>query len=85
MRESRPHPRRRNPADPGLIAALNAAGTGSALAEAVGVTVSRVSQWTRVPYQHVLTIERVFRVPRSTIRPDVYPPGEAGKDVGVAA
>lgn len=85
MPESPPRPRRRNPADPGLVAALQAAGTGRALAEAVGVTESRVSQWPRVPYQHVLTIERVFGVKRSTIRPDVYPPVEGGDRVSVAA
>ena len=76
MSESAARAKRRNPADPGLQAALDAAGTGSALAIACGVTESRVSQWQTIPWMHVLTIEAAFGVPRSTLRPDIYPPAD---------
>ncbi len=65
---------RRRPADEGLAAALQAAGTASALAAALGITDGAISQWSEVPPRRVLTIEQKFNVPRWILRPDYYPP-----------
>lgn len=59
--------------DPGLQAAIDAAGNISRLASRVDVTRAAISQWKRVPAERVLEIEQVTGVPRSTLRPDLYP------------
>lgn len=56
--------------------AVAAAGGVSRLAEALGVTRSAVSQWPRVPAERVLEVERITGVPRTVLRPDLYPPNE---------
>jgi len=40
----------------------------------LGVSQSAVSQWTRVPHQHVLTVEKLCRrkVTRYRMRPDIF-------------
>lgn len=43
-----------------------------ALARACGVTHSAVSQWDRVPSNHVLTVARVTGIDREVLRPDLY-------------
>lgn len=47
----------------------------SALAREIGVTPPAIFQWTRVPAERVLEIERLTGVSRHELRPDVY--GEA--------
>lgn len=49
-----------------------------ALAAALGIRPSAVSQWTRVPAERVIDVERVTGIPRHDLRPDIYPapPGE---------
>lgn len=63
------------PADAGLQAAIDAAGSRYKLAQQLGVTPPAIQKWTRVPNaERCLQIERVLRVPRSVLRPDLYPP-----------
>jgi DNA-binding transcriptional regulator YdaS (Cro superfamily) len=33
-----------------------------------------IMQWQQVPPQHVMPIEALTGVPRSVLRPDIYPP-----------
>ncbi|MBN9529704.1 MAG: helix-turn-helix domain-containing protein [Alphaproteobacteria bacterium] len=60
--------------DPSLIDAIYAAGGNNALARAIGVTPSAISQWDRVPAQRVLQVERATggKVGRRQLRPDLY-------------
>jgi DNA-binding transcriptional regulator YdaS (Cro superfamily) len=62
----------RRPKDAGLAKAIKAAGSSNALARLVGVDPSAVSRWKRVPFEHVITIERVTGVPREELRPELY-------------
>lgn len=59
---------------PGLQRAIRAAGSVSHLARIVGLQQSTVAQWTQVPVRHVLVIADQLAIPRSELRPDVYPP-----------
>jgi DNA-binding transcriptional regulator YdaS (Cro superfamily) len=47
----------------------------SAVAEALGIERSAVSQWKRVPVKRVLELEKATagKVSRHVMRPDVYP------------
>ena len=61
-----------------LKAAVNRAGSQSALARIVGVGQPAVWKWLqsgkRLPAEHVLTVERETGVSRHVLRPDIYPP-----------
>jgi DNA-binding transcriptional regulator YdaS (Cro superfamily) len=48
----------------------------SALARLLGVNKSSVALWAlrRVPAERVIEIERETGIPRSDLRPDIYPP-----------
>lgn len=59
--------------EPGVQAAINAAGGPTALSAAIGRVPSAVTQWRRVPAGLVLSVERVTGVPRHELRPDLYP------------
>lgn len=68
----------------GLEAAIRAAGGVGALARALGISQPSVSNWHRIPAERVLAVESLTGVPRSTLRPDLYPdeePAEAGREV----
>lgn len=59
-----------------LKRAVALAGGPSALAKTLGVTSQAISQWTRVPAERVLQVERATNglISRSDLRPDLYPP-----------
>ena len=68
----------------GLEAAIRAAGGVGVLARALGVPQPSVSDWRRIPAERVLAVESLTGVPRSTLRPDLYPadaPAEAARAV----
>jgi TorA maturation chaperone TorD/DNA-binding transcriptional regulator YdaS (Cro superfamily) len=58
----------------GLDAAIRAAGGIGALARALGISQPSVPNWSRVPAERVLAVESLTGVPRTTLRPDLYPP-----------
>lgn len=43
------------------------------LAELIGVSGPAISQWTRVPAERVIAVERATGVNRRELRPDLYP------------
>jgi len=68
----------------GLDAAIRAAGGVVALARALSISQPSVSNWQRIPAERVLAVESLTGVPRSTLRPDLYPadePPESGCEV----
>jgi DNA-binding transcriptional regulator YdaS (Cro superfamily) len=58
--------------DRGLAKAISAAGSISALASRIKVTVQAVSQWESVPVNRCIDVERETGVPRDELRPDVF-------------
>lgn len=71
MRKNRTADARR---DHGLRVLLTVAKTHSAVAAALGITTPAVIQWTRVPVERCLGLERAFGVSRHVLRPDIYGP-----------
>lgn len=61
-----------NTPDPIRLAASKVGGIVK-LSEALGLSRGAVSQWTRVPAERVLEVERVTGIPREILRPDIYP------------
>lgn len=59
--------------DQALERAIGAAGGVRALARALGVSQPAISSWKRVPADRVLSVEASTGVPRSELRPDLYP------------
>jgi DNA-binding transcriptional regulator YdaS (Cro superfamily) len=66
----------KNPKDAGLIAALQAAGKVVTLAKKIGISPSAVSMWRRIPPTRVIAVENATGVPRTVLRPDIYPADE---------
>jgi len=58
--------------DPGIAAAIEAAGGVGALARKIGIAQPSVSNWSRVPAERVIAVEAVTGVRRSLLRPDLY-------------
>lgn len=59
-----------------LERACKAVGNKKAMAKELGVGPSAISAWLtrgRIPAEHVLKIERASGVPRTELRPDLYP------------
>ena len=54
---------------------VSVVGSKSAIARHLGITKGAVSQWTIIPAEHVLEIERLTggAVTRYELRPDRYP------------
>ncbi|MBI4273266.1 MAG: molecular chaperone TorD family protein [Rhizobiales bacterium] len=67
--------------DPGLEAAINAAGGVSELARRLGISQPSVSNWNRIPPERVISVEAATSVPRSILRPDLYNGELAGRDI----
>lgn len=65
---------RQTRSDAGLEHAIQAAGSVTALADGLGLTVQTVSQWLRVPPERALDVERLTGVSRHVLRPDIYGP-----------
>lgn len=59
--------------DPIIAEAARAFGGSVKLSLAMGMSRATVSAWTRVPAEHVLTVERLTGVSRHLLRPDIYP------------
>jgi len=58
-----------------LTKAKKAAGGAGSLADALGnISPQAVSQWTKVPANRVLDVERISGVSRHDLRPDIYGP-----------
>lgn len=55
------------------------------LAEALGVFPSAISQWTKVPAERVVSVERATGIPRGELRPDLYGEGPSPKKRARAA
>jgi DNA-binding transcriptional regulator YdaS (Cro superfamily) len=51
-------------------------GTAAHIARELGITRSAVNKWSRVPAERVIAVEKILRMPRHLIRPDIYPPRE---------
>jgi DNA-binding transcriptional regulator YdaS (Cro superfamily) len=62
-----------------LVLAVNRIGGQSAMARLCDVRQSTVWEWIDkekpLPAEHVLTVEAATHVPRSDLRPDIYPRG----------
>jgi DNA-binding transcriptional regulator YdaS (Cro superfamily) len=74
-RRRKPAWRWRNPTDftPGMRLAIEAfGGNMSDLARAVGIRPQAIAQWEDVPVRRIIDVERVTRVPREQLRPDLY-------------
>jgi DNA-binding transcriptional regulator YdaS (Cro superfamily) len=58
--------------EPGVIAAIEAAGGINALARALGIDAAAVSRWRQIPSKRVIQIEHILGVRREVLRPDLY-------------
>jgi DNA-binding transcriptional regulator YdaS (Cro superfamily) len=48
----------------------------AAVADGLGLARSTVSEWKQIPSYHVLKVSRLTGIPRSALRPDLYPPDD---------
>lgn len=53
--------------------AVTAAGGPTRLAEILGISDAAVCQWEHIPHKRVLAVEKASGVPRTRLRPDLYP------------
>jgi len=67
--------------DPGLRAAIEAAGGVSELARRVGISQPSVSNWDQVPAERVLAVESATGISRIQLRPDLYADLPADRDI----
>jgi len=67
--------------DPGLRAAIEAAGGVSELARRVGISQPSVSNWDKVPAERVLAVESTTGVSRVQLRPDLYAEPKTDSDI----
>ena len=64
--------RRPDDLDPGLRAAVKAVGSMSNLAHLLNIAPQAIAQWDIIPIQRVLEIERITKVDRERLRPDMF-------------
>ena len=57
-----------------LKKALQKVGGARAMARALGISHQTISQWHRIPVERTMEIEKLTGIPRSVLRPDIYPP-----------
>jgi len=66
--------------DTPLAKAICAAGSQSAFGRWIGRRQSTINWWLAnakpLPAEHVLLVERLSGIPRSELRPDIYPPSD---------
>jgi len=62
--------------DAALQEAVKRAGGLVALGRLMGIPYQAVQKWKRTPPTRVLELERLTKVPRYRLRPDLYPPAE---------
>jgi DNA-binding transcriptional regulator YdaS (Cro superfamily) len=60
--------------DKALQQAIKSAGGKRALGRNLGISHNAVLLWKRVPPLRVLKVEAITGIPRSVLRPDIYPP-----------
>ena len=58
--------------DEGLVLAIRAAGSISALARGLGISQPSVSGWNRIPAERVLAVEGLTGIRRELLRPDIF-------------
>ncbi|MCJ2127993.1 transcriptional regulator [Methylobacterium sp. E-045] len=58
--------------DDALLRAIHAAGSARALAKSLGISDQALSQWVRTPALRVLDVERISKISRHDLRPDIY-------------
>lgn len=56
--------------------AIKIAGGPMALARAIGIKAPSLYSWRSVPAIRVLAVEAATGIPRTKLRPDLYPPDE---------
>ncbi len=57
--------------------AISIAGGPTALARGLGIKMPSLYSWKKVPPTRVLAIEDLTGIPRTRLRPDLYPPADA--------
>ena len=58
--------------EPGLLRAIEIAGSGEVLARRLGITRQALQQWDKIPAKYLIPIERLTGVPREELRPELY-------------
>ena len=61
-----------NSRPPVLVYAAQKVGGMAQLAANLGIARQAIYQWTRVPVDRVVEIERLTGIPRATLRPDIF-------------
>jgi DNA-binding transcriptional regulator YdaS (Cro superfamily) len=70
--------RRLDDLEPGLKAAVKAVGSMSNLASLLGIAPQAIAQWEQIPINRVLEIEKITKVDRERLRPDMFRRRRAG-------
>lgn len=55
-----------------LMHAADKVGGVAQLAEKIGVSRQAIYQWSRIPAERVVDVERATGIPRSELRPDIF-------------
>ena len=72
-RKSRALPRQSQQLNPGLRLAVEAVGGHKAdLARLLKITPAAIAQWDKIPASRILDVERVTKVDRVQLRPDLF-------------